>query len=142
MAAKVTATKTAAKRTPRRPAPPPAPEPELEESPLDPGGSGEFEVLRLTTKADRPEERVPLFYIDDTMYSVAKKPGVNVGLQFMHLYRTQGEAVATDYVLDKLLGSEGYTALLGYDDLTPQQLQQICQIAVKLALGSLELPKE
>ena len=142
MAAKVTATKKAAARRPARPrVPAPVPEPEPEASPLDPG-SGEFEVLRLTRRTDRTEERVPLFYIDDVEYTVAKRPNVNVGLQMMHLFRTQGEAAATDYVLDKLLGADGYAALREYDDLTPAQFKHICQVAVKLALGSLELPKE
>lgn len=140
MAATVRAKKTATKRPPRRPIP--APEPEAEPSPLDAASTGEFEVLRLTRRTDRAEERVSLFSIDDTMYSVTKKPGVNVGLQFLHLFRTQGEAPATDYLLDKLLGPEGYAALREYDDLTPAQFRQICQIAIKLALGSLELPKE
>lgn len=139
MAARVTAKKTAPKRPSRQLAPAPAPEPES--SPLDPG-AGEFEVLRLTRSADRAEERVPLFYIDDVEYTVAKRPNVNVGLQMMHLFRTQGEAAAQDYVLEKMIGSEGYAALREYDDLTPQQFKHIAQVVVKLALGSLELPKE
>lgn len=139
MAVRVTAKKTAPKRPSRQLAPAPAPEPES--SPLDPG-AGEFEVLRLTRSADRAEERVPLFYIDDVEYTVAKRPNVNVGLQMMHLFRTQGEAAAQDYVLEKMIGSEGYAALREYDDLTPQQFKHIAQVVVKLALGSLELPKE
>lgn len=143
MAARVTAKKTAAKRTaPRRPAPAPAPEPEVEESPFDLGGAGEFEVLRLTTKKDRVEEREPLFYIDDVEYTIAKRPSPSVGLKCLHLFRTRGDGVATDYVLAKLLGSEGYQALLDYDDLEPEEYEQICKIAVRRALGSLEVPKE
>jgi hypothetical protein len=143
MAATVTAKKTAAKRTARRPAPAPVPEVEQEQesSPLDPG-AGEFEVLRLTRRGDRVEERVPLFYIDDAEYTVLKRPNPNVGLKFLHLFSTRGEAVATDYVLGKLLGPEGYAALLEYDDLTPEQFKHICQVAVRLAVGSMELPKE
>lgn len=142
MAARVTAKKTAAKRPSRPRVPAPVAEPEPESSPLDPGAGGEFEVLRLTRRTDRAEEREPLFYIDDVEYTILKRPSPNVGLQCLHLFRTQGDGVATDYVLAKLLGPEGYAALREYDDLTPPQYKQICQIAIKRALGSLEVPKE
>lgn len=142
MAAKVTASKkTAAKRPSRPRVPAPAPEPEPESSPLDPG-AGEFEVLRLTRSPDRAEERVPLFYIDDVEYTVVKRPNVNVGLQMLELLRTEGEPAAQAYVLGKLLGPEGYAALLDYDELTAEQYSHICRVAARLALGSLELPKE
>ena len=141
MTAKVTAKKTAAKRTaPRRPAAAPVSEPEV--SPLDPGSAGDFEVLRLTRKPERNEERVPLFYIDDVEYTVVKRPHANVGLKMLELLRTQGEPAAQAYVLGKLLGADGYAALLEYDDLTAEQYAHICQVAARLALGSLELPKE
>lgn len=138
MAARVTAAKKAAPARPaaRRQNLAPAPAP-LEE----PSANG-FEVLRLSSNPKRAEERVPLFYIDDVEYSVAKRPGVNVGLQFMHLYRTEGEQSAVDYLLGKLLGDDGYRALREYDDLTAEQFQQICEIATKLTLGAMELPKE
>ena len=142
MTAKVTAKKTPAKRTSRPRTPTPAPAPEPEPSPLDPGAGGEFEVLRLTRRTDRAEEREPLFYIDDVEYTILKRPSPSIGLQCLHLFRTQGDGVATDYVLAKLLGPEGYAALRDYDDLTPQQYKQICQVAIKRALGSLEVPKE
>ncbi|MGW3196350.1 hypothetical protein ACWDBD_17525 [Streptomyces sp. NPDC001118] len=143
MAAKVTASKkTAAKRPPRPRTLSPAPAPEESEpSPLDPG-AGEFEVLRLTRRPDRAEERVPLFYIDDVEYTVVKRPHVNVGLKMLELLRTEGEPAAQAYVLGKLLGPEGYAALLDYDDLTAEHYSHICKVAARLALGSLELPKE
>ncbi|NUQ95293.1 MAG: hypothetical protein HOY79_01580 [Streptomyces sp.] len=142
MAAKVTATakKTASKRPSRQLAP--APEPEPESSPFDPASGGEFEVLRLTRRSDRAEERVPLFYIDDVEYTVVKRPHANVGLKMLELLRTQGEPAAQAYVLGKLLGPDGYAALLDYDDLTAEHYAHICKVAAKLALGSLELPKE
>jgi hypothetical protein len=46
-----------------------------------------------------------------------------------------------DYLLAKLLGEDGYRALREYDDLTAEQFQQITEIASRLTLGALELPK-
>lgn len=142
MTAKVTAKKTPAKRPSRPRVPAPVAEPEPEASPLDPGAGGEFEVLRLTRHTDRTEERVPLFYIDDVEYTVLKRPNANVGLKMLELLRTQGEPAAQAYVLSKLLGPDGYAALLDYDDLEPEHYAHICKVAARLALGSLELPKE
>ncbi|MCX4750897.1 hypothetical protein OG455_41185 [Kitasatospora sp. NBC_01287] len=131
MAATVRA-KAPAKR-PSRTAPDPTPTPAA-------GGAVAFEPPRLTSST-APAERVPLFYIDDREYSVTLKPGVNVGLKYLHLSRTIGEAQAMDYLLEKLLGAEGYQALMDYDDLTQEQFQGICEIASRLTVGALELPK-
>jgi hypothetical protein len=66
---------------------------------------------------------------------------MNVGLQFLHLSRDQDDSAAMDYLLAKLLGEDGYRALREYDDLTAEQFQQITEIASRLTLGALELPK-
>jgi hypothetical protein len=128
------AAKTPIRKAPaKRPALPPAPT-------ANGSNATEFEPPRLTTSTE-PPDRVTLFYIDDREYSVTLKPGVNVGLRYLHLVRTVGENQAMDYLLEKLLGSEGYQALMDYDDLTSEQFQQICEVASKLTLGALEPPK-
>jgi len=129
MTAKVTAATT--KRPKVGPKPPAAQEP----------SDGEFPVLRLKTRDQADEERVPLFYIDDVEYTIPKRPRMNVGLQFLHLSRDQDDSAAMDYLLAKLLGEDGYRALREYDDLTAEQFQQITEIASRLTLGALELPK-
>lgn len=118
----------------RAPAPRPKRAVPVEE---DPGG---IPVLRLTTVGVE-ETRVPLFYIDDREYSVSSKPGLNVALKFLSIARAQGEGMAIDYALGKLLGPEGYSALLDYDELTPDQLKQIMDVVQKLVMGALEIPK-
>lgn len=132
MAARVTATKKTPAKRPARPQPTPAIEP----------ASDSFEVLRLTTSSKANEERVPVFYIDDVEYTIPARPRMNIALQFMHLAREQGDSQAMDYLLGKLLGEEGYRALREYDDLLPEQFTQITEIATKLTLGALELPKD
>jgi hypothetical protein len=127
--------KASSKATSKRPIKPPAPV-VVEESST---GAG-FEPLRLTS-SNEPAQRVPLFYINDVEYSVSARPGVNVALKYIHLFRTEGDTVATAYLLDRLLGSEGYQALMNYDDLTVEQFARICEIATQLTLGALEAPK-
>jgi hypothetical protein len=134
MAAKITAKKATAKRPSARP------RPQIEAPPVS-AVADPVEIPRLTTRTE-PAERVPLFYIDDVEYSVTRSPGVNIGLKYLHLQRTQGEQNAIAFLLEKLLGSEGFLALLEYDDLTAEQFQEICRIASDLTVGALELPKD
>lgn len=132
MVAKVTAKKTPAKRPAARTAP---------ALPALGQDDSHFEAVRLTTDPDEVEERVPLFYIDDVEYTVAKRPGVNVGLQYLHLTRTAGQEMAVDYLLGKLLGEDGYRALREYDKLKSADFERICEVAARLTLGAMELPK-
>jgi hypothetical protein len=103
-------------------------------------GGGGFEPLRLSSNSE-PAERVPLFYINDTEYSINARPGVNIALQYLHTYRAEGDTVATAHLLERLLGIEGFQALMNFDDLTMEQFNQICAIAVQLTLGAIEAPK-
>ena len=127
MAATVRATKKSPPKRPARTAPALADE--------------EYEVIRLDAEPDETEERVPLFYIGDTEYTVVKRPGMNIGLQYLHLARTSGQEIAVDYLLGKLLGDDGYRALREYDGLKPKDFERICEVAARLTLGALELPK-
>ncbi|MFJ9771239.1 hypothetical protein ACIRVF_08340 [Kitasatospora sp. NPDC101157] len=98
-------------------------------------------MLRLTTTPQVDEQRVPLFYIDDVEYTIPARPRMNVALQYMHVAKDQGDAVAADFLLSSLLGEEGYRALREYDQLTPEQFQHITDIATRQTMGALELPK-
>jgi hypothetical protein len=132
MAATVKATKAVATKRPaaRRP----------KATPVTEANGRGIQVLRLTTGTTEAA-RVPLFYIDDREYTVKASPGMNIALQFLHIGRTQGEGIAIDYLLGKMLGDEAYKALREYDDLTAEQLMQIIETVTSLAMGAMELPK-
>jgi len=83
-------------------------------------------------------ERVPLFYIDDVEYSMpAKIPG-NVALKYLRKIRTDGVEVAGAWLLEEVIGTEAYEALMNYDGLTIEQLNQVIAIVERHALGSVE----
>lgn len=97
------------------------------------------DVIRLTTKHDVVnDERVPLFVIDDVTYTVPAKPRVNLALKFMWQAKTLGQDTAAMNILEDLLGTEGFQALMEYDDLTQQDLEAVIGRATKLLMGSLE----
>jgi hypothetical protein len=93
--------------------------------------------------SDGPEpERVELFQIDGKPYYVTARPKINMALRYMHIARVQGTDMAIDYMLGQLLGEESYEALMGFDDLTMEQFQQIITIASTIMAGAIEPPKD
>lgn len=104
----------------------------------------DVEPLRLVTKRpeDRaPEERVELFSIDDTSYTIPKKFPVGLGLKVIRTARRSGQEIAMAELLEEVIGSDAYDALVNYKDLEDEHLERLMNIVNQLALGSLEGPK-
>jgi hypothetical protein len=106
-------------------------------------GSGVPQIVALHSVPDSPEpERIEAFSINGKVYSINPKPKTNAALRYVHLARTRGSEIAIDYMLEVLLGREGYEALMDFDDLTEEQLEQVITAASKIMTGALEAPKE
>jgi hypothetical protein len=102
----------------------------------------EYKVLHLSSDQEgEPEKRVPLFYIDDVEYTVVENPSPTIGLRYLHILGTEGEGQAAYYLLSKMLGEEGYEALMTYDKLTQEQYDQVLDLAVQISTGGKERPK-
>lgn len=114
------------------------PRPGPEEEPADAP-----QILRLkTAPKGAKRKRETLFYIDDVEYSVEVHPSPARSLKYLKLMRDEGADIATQYMLENLLGTEGYQALMEYEDLTDEQFEQVVTAASKIMLGSFEGPKE
>ena len=95
------------------------------------------EIIALTTpKKPSSVKTVVLFSIDGKEYAIPSKVRPNKALQIMHVFRTQGATNGVDFMLETLLGHEGYTALLGYDELEDENLEKIIKIAFELVNGA------
>ena len=107
-------------------------------------GSGDSpNVISLRSAINPPDdERVPAFSINGTTYSILTRPKTNTGLKYIHLARTKGTEIAIDYMLETLLGKEGYEALIDFDDLTEDDLKSVIDAASKIMAGAVEAPKE
>jgi len=102
----------------------------------------EYEVLRLTSEQEpEPEKRVPLFFLDDVEYTVVSNPPPTVGLRYLHILATEGEGQASFYLLSKMLGADGYEALMNYESLTQEQYDKVLEAAVTISVGKKERPK-
>lgn len=98
----------------------------------------DFEPVELSSEVPE-EDRVPLFSIDGTVYTVPKFVPQGVSLEFVRLNRTEGEAVASVRLLERMLGPESYEALEQCPTLDDKQMQKIIDMAQKLAFGKAEV---
>lgn len=99
-------------------------------------------TVELTTKPVSADvEQIELFSIDGKSYSIPNKPRVNVALRYLKLAREQGVDAAAAYLIESLIGADGYEALMNYEDLTSEELASIVSAAQKATLGGLEAPK-
>lgn len=96
-------------------------------------------AIELHTSTDaKPAAMVDLFSIDDTMYQIPAKPKVNIALKFLRMARTQGMEIASGWLLEELLGEDAFEALMNYDDLTAEDMEQVMAVAQEVTLGAVE----
>jgi hypothetical protein len=114
----------------------------LEGSILVPEPEGAPGIIRLrTATSPAKEDRVPVFEIDGTTYTMATKVRTNQGLQYLHLARTRGTEMAIDYAMEITLGQEGFAALREFEDLSDEDLAAIIEKATGILAGAVEGPK-
>lgn len=93
------------------------------------------------SKDESETETVELFTLNGKTYSIPNKARINVALRYLDEARNKGQDMAAAYLLETLIGREGYEALMDYDDLTPELFQTVVLAAQKVVLGGLEGPK-
>lgn len=101
------------------------------------GGLG-FEPIHIPADDDVEEERVPLFYIGDTEYTIPKTIPSGVALQYLRVAGERGQDFAAPILLTRVLGEDAYEALENSRHLTEEQLSQIIEHVIDLALGRKE----
>jgi hypothetical protein len=99
-------------------------------------------VLALDSEPKTDDvETLEIFQIGDKVFTIEVKPRVNLVLKYLKISRTMGEQQAMGWLLEQMLGTESYDALMEYDDLTLAQLQVIFGIVKDVAAGGVEIPK-
>lgn len=88
--------------------------------------------------SDEAVEQVELFSIDGVSYTIPNKVRANITLKMMRMIRTDGEMAASAWLVEELVGEEGFNALCDYDDLTDEQFEQVLKAARLIALGETE----
>jgi len=95
-------------------------------------------VLSFKSKKEKGD-RVVLFTIDDEEYTVPAKPKANVTLKFLdELRRTGNEMFAALSLMETMLGKEKYQKFLDWEDLEDEQLSEVLEQVVSLAMSRVE----
>jgi hypothetical protein len=98
-------------------------------------------VLRPTGKTP---ETVHLFSIVEEnedgeevekKYYARKEVGFNETLRAGKIYSERGEEAALMYSLERLVGTEGFEALMNYEELDQELFEEICEFASKVVMG-------
>jgi len=85
-----------------------------------------------------PPGEVALFRLDGRTFTIPARSRVNVGLKYLWIAKTSGEGAADQWLLEQLVGTEGYQALMNHDGLEADQLTRIMQAAQRTVLGGME----
>ena len=111
------------RRAPAKPKPgPEAPAATPDEPPADIVAA---DALTITTTPWIPSRRVVIFYVDGKPYSVPETPPANWALNYMDAIRRHGELIASTWLMETMLGTEGYNVLRSNRDMTDEQLAQV-----------------
>lgn len=70
-------------------------------------------------------EYVPVFRMRGRVYEVPKEPSASIGLTAMEILDERGDAAATRYVLEAMLGEDGYQALATHPALPSTRMTAI-----------------
>jgi hypothetical protein len=105
-------------------------------------------VLRFTSEPAEaaeqvPEEREPLFYIDDVEYTIPVNPSSVIGREALHIMAEHGGGpvgmtLADDYIMTMMLGVEGFSALRSCKTLKKGDYPYLVSIITERAMGALE----
>jgi hypothetical protein len=77
-----------------------------------------------------PADMFPIFAIGDKQYYAPIRPHARVEITYLYLCRHEGPDAANGYILEELVGTEGYVALMGYEGLTRDDLNRIFEALI------------
>jgi hypothetical protein len=72
-----------------------------------------------------PVDTFLIFAIGDQRYYAPLRPHATVELKYLYLLRHEGTEQANGYLLETLVGHDGYVALMNYDALEAEDLTRI-----------------
>lgn len=102
-------------------------------------GIDDEELIEISV--DDPEqepERVPLFKIGDTVYTMLADPPLTLAMEAMDVSYERGQGFGEVFIMREMLGEQAYRALLGSKSLKGPQYKEIAERITKRVYGVLE----
>lgn len=94
-------------------------------------------LIKVST-APIPTDREDLFEIDGVAYSIPVEVHGSMALEAMRLTREKGEVWATDWVMEQMIGAEGYKALIKCKTATKAEVTAIQKVIREKVFGEQE----
>ncbi|HEU4754005.1 MAG TPA: hypothetical protein VFU47_12925 [Armatimonadota bacterium] len=100
---------------------------------------GDFTPFRIDTSAPPVEaERVPVFYIDDTEYTIPAQVSAATAMQALEIAVTKGPTAAAWHMISEALGEEGIRALQECRHITHEQVRGLFAQIGRIYFGQME----
>lgn len=98
------------------------------------------EVLHFSSERPVEEEQkfVPIFTVDDKEYELWTNPPASVGLRYLRMVREEGTESSAVWLLEQMIGEDGYEALMNLPDLKAGDLERIMKICKEYSMGDEE----
>jgi hypothetical protein len=84
------------------------------------------------------KDRIPLFELDDKEYSMPGEVKPYVAIRYLWMIRQDGPEYAAAWLMEEMMGTEGFEALAGYEDLKRQDFKAIMNRIREHAMGLIE----
>jgi hypothetical protein len=95
------------------------------------------EILHFSTEEGFEEEQKyeTLFTVNEKSYDLWINPPASVGLRYLKMVKEQNQEHAAVWLLEQMIGEDGYAALMSIPNLKASQLEQISKIVKDYAMG-------
>lgn len=95
------------------------------------------DVLHFSTTEEVKEEQKYelLFTVDDKEYFLWVNPPASVGLAYLKRVKTKGQEDAAVWLLEQMIGEDGYEALTNLPNLKEEDLDRIMEICKQYSMG-------
>ena len=92
-------------------------------------------ILRLgEDEAEKPRHEV-LFRLDGKEYEAVANPSASLMLRYLDRLRKWGPNPAISWLIEELVGAEGYEALLTSPKVTQKDFAAVSRAAVRIVMG-------
>lgn len=98
----------------------------------------DFQPIRINSKDELSEERLPLFYIDDKEYGMLKVIPGRIAMEMLEVIKERGDAAGAAYALKAVLGEKAYQVLRKNRVITAGQLKAIMEAVTTHVMGQVE----
>lgn len=98
------------------------------------------QIIDFTVDENFEEEQKyeTLFTVNGKAYDLWVNAPASVGLRYLKMVRKEGGESAAVWILEQMIGEDGYDALMGIPNLKDKDLQRIMKIVKEYAMANEE----